>query len=103
MEKVILSRHVYIGDRCKPYGCVDHGVRSMRVAKKISCIRATPGHAVVQPNHFCVPFKLLDEAGLASSTADLFHKEISYYILSAASQELQQSLWHIAEAALGSS
>ena len=44
MDKLILSRHVYIGeaDRHKPCGCVDHGVKSMRVAsiKPLKSVRS---------------------------------------------------------------
>lgn len=36
---------------------------------QIIWLTATPSWAVIQPDHFCVAFKLLDEARLANSTA----------------------------------
>lgn len=48
----------------------------MRVARveqpQICWLRAAPSWAVILPDHFCVAFKLLDEASAANSTAAAF-------------------------------
>lgn len=49
-------------------GCLDK-------TAQISWPKATLSQAVMQSDHFSVAFKLLDEASLDNSMADLFHEE----------------------------